>query len=184
VSTIPAGVLGILFEEKLKLLFASPKPVAIFLLLNGTVLYGAEVLRKRAISREGSAGSDGQIARMSWIEAIKIGLLQCLALLPGFSRTGATLGGGLLVGLSHSDAARYSFLMATPIIFAASVLEIPSLALSGRPEIIGPAIVAALCAALAAYFSVTFLTKYFKTKTLTPFAIYCGILGLAAALVL
>lgn len=185
VSTIPAGVLGILFEEKLKLLFASPKPVAIFLLLNGAVLYGAEVLRKRRDREErDTSQGDRRIARLSWMQAVEIGLLQCLALVPGFSRTGSTLGGGLLIGLTHQDAARYSFLMATPIIFAASALEIPSLVLSGRSGIYGPAAVAALAAAAAAYVSVTFLTNYFKTKTLTLFAAYCVIAGSAALLFL
>lgn len=181
VSTIPAGVLGILFEEKLKDLFASPRPAALFLLLNGLLLLGAEFLRRRSPRSDGQ--NDTHLAQMSWWSAVKIGLLQCLALLPGFSRTGATLSGGLLSNLSHESAARYSFLLATPIILAAAMLKIPELAFS-TPQAVGTIVLGALCAACSAYVAVRFLTKYLRTNTLVPFAIYCCIAGALASVIL
>ena len=182
VSSIPAGILGLLLEEKLKDLFASPRYAAVFLILNGLLLFGAEMLRKK--SRTQNAHNDETIAKTSWLQAIKIGIAQCLALIPGFSRTGSTIGGGLLIGLDHENAARFSFLMATPIILAAAVLKLPELASSFQAEVIGPILVGAIAAAIAAFLSVRFLTKYFKTKKLTPFAAYCAIAGLAAFIAL
>ncbi len=182
VSTIPAGILGLLFEDKLKMLFATPKYVAIFLILNGFLLYGAELLRKN--SAEINSQSDEQVAKMSWWRSIKIGFAQCLALVPGFSRTGSTIGGGLLVGLNHEDSLRFSFLLATPIIFAAGILKLPELLNSSNANIIGPILTGSITAAIAAYFSVRFLTKYFKTKKLTPFAVYCVVIGVVASLLI
>ncbi len=176
IATVPAGILGLLFEKQLKILFASPNLVAFVLMLNGLLLFGAEILRRKT-KEETAAGSDERIARISYLKAVKVGLMQCLALIPGFSRTGATITGSLLVGLSHEDAARYSFLLATPIIGAAAFLKLPELSTQGESAFIGQALVGALSAAIAAYFSVRFLIKYFETKKLTPFAIYCVILG-------
>lgn len=180
VGSIPVGILGLLFEDKLKIIFASPRYVAVFLILNGFLLYGAELLRKK--SKLQNIHSDEQIAKMSWLQSIKIGLAQCLALIPGFSRTGSTIGGGLLIGLDREDAARFSFLLATPIIFAAAVLKLPDLAISNDKSIMGPVLIGSIVAGAAAYFSVRFLTKYFKTKKLTPFAWYCIIAGIASSI--
>lgn len=177
VSTIPAGVVGLLFQEKIQQFFADAQLVALALIGNGVVLFAAERLRQRV--QEGKA-DDAKIARLSWMQSIGIGLAQCFALIPGLSRTGLTMTGGLVSGLSHENAARFSFLLATPIIFAAAVLKVPEL--FGSP-ILGQAVLGALCAALAAYLSVRFLTKYFETKTLKPFAMYCIAAG-AVALVL
>ncbi len=178
VSTIPAGIMGLLFEEQLKKLFISPRFVAFFLILNGIMLFVAEVLRRRAKAEELIEGGDKRIAReLSWRKSFMIGVMQVIALIPGFSRTGATISGGLLVGLSHEDALRYSFLMATPIIGAAAFLKLPELLVSGGYQAINVAIIGSLAAAIGAYFSVKFLTKYFKTNRLTPFAIYCVIVG-------
>jgi undecaprenyl-diphosphatase len=181
VSSIPAGILGFLFQKKLQILFASPQSVAIFLILNGVLLYGAELISRKKIETQ-NVHNDEHIAKMSWMQGIKVGLAQCLALIPGFSRTGSTLCGGLLIGLSHEDAARFSFLLATPIIFAAAVLELPKLATVHDIHSIGPTIVGSVVAGIAAYFSVRFLTNYFKTKKLTPFAIYCVIIGIGTSL--
>ena len=181
VSSIPAGILGLLLEEKLKILFASPRAVAMFLILNGFLLYGAELLRRRKAENQSIHG-DEQIAKISWMQGIKVGLAQCLALIPGFSRTGSTIGGGLLIGLNHEDSARFSFLMATPIIFAAAVLKLPELLTAGDGSIIGPILAGSIVAGIAAYFSIRFLTKYFKTKKLTPFAVYCVFLGIGTSL--
>jgi len=176
VATIPAGILGILFEKTFKSLFGNPQLVAGMLILNGLLLFGAELLRKKR-KEQTAAHSNERIAKLTWFQAIKIGLLQCIALIPGFSRTGATLTGSLLVGLSHEDSARFAFLLATPIIGAASVLKLPELAGTTENGALAPVIIGAVTAGLAAYFSVKFLTKYFETKTLTPFAVYCTVLG-------
>src|SRR5476649_1488180 len=129
VGTIPAGILGLLLEHKLRSVFASAETASIFLCLNGLLLYGAELLRRRAPVVEEE--DDTRIARtVSWRDAALIGGAQALALIPGLSRSGATMGGGLLVGLSHKDAARFAFLLATPIIGAAALLKLPELARS------------------------------------------------------
>jgi len=177
VGTIPAGILGILFEDTFKALFASPQLVAFVLILNGVMLYGAELLRRRAKEHNSVLGSNGRIAKLTWMQTIKVGAMQCLALVPGFSRTGSTITGSLLVGLSHEDAARFSFLLATPIIGAASVLKLPELLTQMGSNVLVPTLVGALFAGVFAYLSVKFLTKYFETENLTVFAIYCAAAG-------
>ncbi len=184
VSTIPAGTLGLLFEEPLKTLFASPQLVAFVLTLNGLLLFGAEQLRKKNLEIHQTAfGSDTRIAKLTWLQAIKVGLLQCLALIPGFSRTGTTITGGLWVGLSHEDAARFSFLLAPPIIGAASLLKLPELVTTTESHFLGQILVGSFTAGVAAYFSVKFLTKYFETQKLIPFAIYCLSVGVILSLI-
>ena len=181
VGTIPAGLLGILLQDKLRSIFASPQSAAIFLCLNGVLLYGAELLRRRApvVAEE----DDTRIARtVSWRDSVFVGAAQAIALIPGFSRSGATMGGGLLVGLSHKDAARFAFLLATPIIGAAAVLKLPELAGPSGNGVRGPALVGALCSAFTAYLAVRFLMRYFERNTLTPFAIYCFLAGGASAM--
>jgi undecaprenyl-diphosphatase len=180
VSTIPVGVLGLLFQESLTQLFAAPKLIATVLLVNGIMLFGAERLRRKA--QEGK-GDDSIIARLSWQQSISIGCAQCFALIPGFSRTGLTMTGGLLNGLSHENAARYSFLLATPVIFAAAILKVPDLFI-GSSTVFGQSLFGALCAAIAAYVSIRFLTKYFESKTLLPFALYCIVAGALFSLLL
>ena len=186
VGTIPAGLLGLLLEHALRDFFASGRSASLFLILNGFVLYGAERLRRRAPEAvEGERDGDVRVAETaSYADATAIGAAQALALIPGFSRTGVTIGGGLLVGLSHEDAARFSFLLATPIIGAAAVLKVPELFGSTGDGVRGQALVAALCAALTAYLSVRFLMRYFETNRLTPFAIYCVAAGLFSSVYL
>jgi undecaprenyl-diphosphatase len=181
VGTIPAGILGLLLEHALRKIFASPESASIFLALNGVLLYGAEMLRRRA--PETVDEDDVRIARtVSWLDATLVGAAQALALIPGFSRSGATMGGGLLVGLSHKDAARFAFLLATPIIAAAAVLKLPELIGPDGNGVRGQALVGALCSAITAWFAVRFLMRYFETKTLTPFAIYCFVAGIACTI--
>jgi undecaprenyl-diphosphatase len=180
-GTIPAGILGLALQDYLRKLFASAEYASIFLALNGLMLYGAELLRRRApvVAED----DDERIARtVGWRQAFTVGAAQAIALIPGFSRSGAAMGGGLLVGLSHKDAARFAFLLATPIILAAAVLKLPELAGSQGNGVRGPALVGALCAAFSAYLSVRFLMRYFETRTLTPFAIYCACAGTATAI--
>lgn len=191
VSTIPAGVIGLLLKDQITGVLLSPQSAAIFLILNGALLFFAERLRRRAAAKhnaiptESTKNNDARIAtKLSWWQSAKVGILQVLALIPGFSRTGSTLAGGLMVGLSHEDALRYSFLLATPIIGAAALLEIPALLTSGNGALIEASAAGAIAAAIAAWFAIKFLTRYFKTNTLVPFALYCFIIGIASLIVL
>lgn len=184
VGTIPAGLLGLALEHELRTLFASPQAAAAFLACNGVLLYGAERLRRRAPVRS-AAGirSDAVIARtLDFRQALGVGSAQALALIPGLSRSGASMGGGLLVGLSNEEAARFAFLLATPIISAAGVLKLPDLLGSQGDGVRGQALVGAICAAVTAYLSVRFLLRYFETNRLTPFAIYCFVVGVALSI--
>ena len=181
VGTIPAGLLGLLLEHKLRSVFASPQSAAFFLILNGLLLFGAEALRRRAPQTE--EDDDTRIARqMSFPQSFIVGAAQAIALIPGFSRSGATMAGGLFVGLSHKDAARFAFLLATPIIGAAAILKLPELAGAQGDGIRGQALVASLAAGVAAWFSVRFLMKYFETRTLIPFAIWSVGFGLVCTI--
>ena len=193
ISTIPAGILGLLLKDRITGSFLSPRSAAFFLILNGLLLLLAEWLRKRAVARSGAAATttesvqnnDTRIAHhLSFWRSFKVGILQVLALIPGFSRTGSTLAGGLMVGLSHEDSLRYSFLLATPIIGAAALLEIPPLLTSGGSALIEVSLAGAAAAAFAAWFAVKFLTRYFKTKNLAPFAFYCIAIGIIGSLLL
>jgi undecaprenyl-diphosphatase len=181
VSTVPAGFIGLLLEEQLQNLFAAADIVAIALVLNGFVLYGVVLLSRRP--GEDGPPDDTKLAALSYPQAVLIGLAQCLALIPGFSRTGAAMAGGLLSGLNHENAARYSFLLATPIIFAAAVLKVPDIFTHGGQGV-GEALTGAACAAVSAFFSVRFLVRYFETKSLRPFAIYCVIAGVVALILI
>ena len=181
VGTIPAGILGLLLQDTLRKAFASGSIAAGFLIANGVLLFGAELLRRRA--PQTAEDDDVRIARqVSWRDSFLVGAVQSLALIPGFSRSGAAMGGGLLVGLSNKDAARFAFLLATPIIGAAAVLKLPGLFGSAGNGVRGQALVAALGAALTAYLAVRFLMRFFETKTLVPFAVYCFCAGVAASL--
>jgi undecaprenyl-diphosphatase len=179
-GTIPAGVLGLALQNPLRDLFASPQSAAFFLILNGALLYVAERLRRRApvAQPEDGVATDARVAdTVGWGSALAIGAAQALALIPGFSRSGASMAGGLRVGLSNEDAARFAFLLATPVIGAAAVLKLPDLFGSAGNGVRGQALVASLCAAVAAYFSVRYLMRYFETSRLTPFAVFCAVEG-------
>jgi undecaprenyl-diphosphatase len=176
VGTIPAGILGLLLEHALRSVFASALSASVFLIFNGALLFGAEALRRRA--PETADDDDTRIARqVGFPQAFFVGAAQAIALIPGFSRSGATMGGSLLVGLSHKDAARFAFLLATPIIGAAALLKLPELFGSQGDGIRGQALVASLCSATTAYLAVRFLMRYFETRTLTPFAVWCSTFG-------
>jgi undecaprenyl-diphosphatase len=187
VGTVPAGLLGLLFQDSLRTVFASAQSAAFFLMLNGVMLYGAERLRRRApvVETSDPLASDERISgETSYRDAVGIGAAQAIALIPGFSRSGASMAGGLLTGLSNEDAARFSFLLATPIIGAAALLKLPDLFGATGDGVRGQALAASLCSALTAWFSVRFLVKYFETNRLTPFAIYCFVAGLASSIYL
>jgi undecaprenyl-diphosphatase len=174
VGTVPAGIIGLVLEHPLRTLFASAPSAAAFLTVNGVLLLAFERLRRRARARP---------ARLSWGQAIAVGTSQAAALIPGISRSGVTMGGGLLVGLSNEDAARYAFLLATPIIGAAALLKLPELFGAKGDGVRGPALVAALCAAVTTYLAVRFLLRYFETKRLTPFGLYCVGAGVTCTLI-
>ncbi|MBC2638235.1 MULTISPECIES: undecaprenyl-diphosphate phosphatase [unclassified Rhodococcus (in: high G+C Gram-positive bacteria)] len=187
VATIPVGVLGLVLEHPLRTLFATPLAAAVFLTINGVVLAAGEVLRRRAATAVEPATLGGQalpdrprerpLDALNYPEAAGIGVIQSLALLAGISRSGVTIVGGLLRGLSHEDAAKFAFLLATPVILAAGVLKLPTLAGPQGAGIHGQILVGALVAGVAAFLSVKFLTRYFATKTLIPFAVYCLVVG-------
>jgi undecaprenyl-diphosphatase len=182
IGTIPAGILGLLLEHRLREVFASAQSAAFFLMVNGLLLFAAEALRRRAPQPE-HGDPDARVARrLTWRGAFGVGMLQATALVPGISRSGATMGGGLLVGLSNEDAARFAFLLATPIIGAAAALKLPELFGSEGDGVRGPALVGAICSAVTAYLSVRFLMRFFETNRLTPFAVYCLAAGLACTI--
>ena len=208
IATIPVGITGLLLEHTFRTLFAKPLAAAIFLTVNGVVLLAGERLRRRSVARAGvradaadAAGADeqpgardaqpaqygpmgsveyGQLAKIEYREAGVIGLFQTFALLAGISRSGITMVAGLMRGLDHEAAAQFSFLLATPVILAAGLLKLPSLFGPAGNGIHGQVLAGALVAGIAAYASVRFLTRYFTTKTLTPFAIYCLVAGVVS----
>jgi undecaprenyl-diphosphatase len=184
VGTIPAGVVGLLLEHPLRKLFASPQSAAAFLIVNGFLLLTFERLRRRPPAPGDAAGDpETEISRMSFKQATAIGTAQAAALVPGISRAGITMGGGLLAGLSNEMAARYSFLLATPIIGAAALLKLPELFGPEGNGVRGPALVGALCAGVSTFFAVKFLLRFFETNRLTPFGIYCIVAGITCTLV-
>ena len=119
VATVPAVVIGLMLEKRCASLFASPFLAALFLVVNGFMLLVGDRLRQR--ERTDARGS-GQLQALDMRGALVIGLWQCPAFIPGISRSGAAMVGGLVTGLHHSEAAHFSFLIATPVIAGAAVL--------------------------------------------------------------
>ncbi len=186
IGTVPVALLGVFLEKPVRAFFGSTALVAIFLICNALVMFAGEALRKRAVTTGGTGTQAARpLARLPWPDGAKIGLAQAAALLPGISRSGSSIVAGLLLRLDHEDAARYSFLLATPVIFAASALEIPKLFAPEAATVLGQAAVGAVVAALTAYASVAFLTRWFHSHDLRPFGWYClafGLLCLALSL--
>ncbi len=179
-GTIPAGILGVLFQSSVRSLFASPIPVSLFLAANGLVMFAGEALRQRQIARAGAGNAVHALEKTPYVDGVKVGIAQSLALLPGISRSGTSIVAGLLVDLTHEDAAKFSFLLATPVIFAAGILEIPTLFLPGAETYLTQALIGGVLSAVTAYISVAFLTKYFAQNDLRPFGWYCLIVGIAS----
>ncbi len=183
VASIPAGLAGILFEHTFRTLFAVPLAAAIFLFINGLILATAEVFRRRAEVRSVAIahGLNDEGARrldtLEFTEAGVIGIAQTFALLAGISRSGITMAAGLVRGLDHEDAARFSFLLATPIIMGAGVYKLPDLLGPNGHGVLGPVLAGSVAAFIAAYLSVRFLSRFFTTRTLVPFAVYCLVVG-------
>jgi len=187
-ATIPAGVIGIAFEHPLRVALAKPTSAAFFLILNGVILLTAERLRRRTdvrviAVREGAKGDGGRkLETLDYKEALVVGVAQSSALIAGISRDGVCMTAGLVRGLDHEDSARFAFLLATPIILAAGLFKLSDLTGPLGDGVRMQAIVAALCAAVTAVVTVRFLVGYFRTRTLTPFGLYCLAFGTAMAI--
>ena len=210
-ATIPVGIAGLLLEHTFRTVLGRPMPAAAFLFANGLVLFVGELLRRRAPvasvtaadgarpeasllrgtdldagidEHEADLRSDARLAGLTMKRGVLIGCAQILALLPGISRSGATMVAGLTQGLSHRDAARFSFLLATPVILAAGVLKVPDLFGPLGAGIHGQILAGSLASFVCAYLAVRFLEKYFRTRTLIPFAIYCLVAGAVSFIIL
>ncbi len=207
-ATIPVGLTGLALEHTFRTIFAKPVAASAFLVVNGLILLAGERARRRGEQNAGGSrpeptpaqanggrgsasarsvadvaeayASDKRISHISYRDTLLIGLLQITALFPGVSRSGVTMVGGLWRGLSQEDGARFAFLLATPVILAAGVLKLPSLAGSAGDHIHGQLAVGFVLCGITAYFTVRFLVRYFETRTLTPFAIYSLIAGVAS----
>ena len=188
VATIPTGITGLLLEHTLRTVFAKPLAAAIFLTINGVLLAGGEWLRRRVAVRQlvathpqsENAEPGRRLDTLEFKEAGVVGVAQAAALFAGISRSGITMIAGLARGMDHEDAARFSFLLATPIIAAAGLYKIPDLFGHLGDGVRGQALVGALFAGIAAYGAVRFLVRFFETRTLWPFAVYCLVAGLAS----
>jgi undecaprenyl-diphosphatase len=172
IATLPGLIVGFLLEHFFRNLFGTPLIAALFLIVNGVLLLAGERLRGRG---------QRPLSGLSAVDALAIGCWQCTALVPGISRSGATMVGGLLRGINHESAAHFSFLIATPIIFGATVLEVPKLLHAGVPHgVAANALLAAIVAGAAAFASTAFLMRYFRRHddwALDPFAYYCFVVG-------
>jgi undecaprenyl-diphosphatase len=185
VATIPVGILGVLLEHTVRVALAKPFAASCFLVVNGVILLAAERLRRRQevralAAREGMKRDGGRrLDTLEYREAGVVGLAQSTALIAGISRDGMAMSTGLVRGLDNEDAARFAFLLATPPILLAGLYKFGDLTGPLGAGIRGQAVVAAVAAAITAVFTVHFLMRYFKTRTLTPFGIYCIVFGLA-----
>jgi undecaprenyl-diphosphatase len=180
-GTIPAGVAGLLFQKQVQSLFANPRAAAAFLIVNGAIMFAGERVRRRAVAAE--IGRT-RLASLSVPTAVGIGSAQMLALLPGISRSGSTMVAGLLANLTHEAAARFSFLLATPIILGAGVLKIPDLFAADALPHLPVYLLGGVTAGVAAFLSVAYLMRYFRVGRLDPFAIYCAAFGIVSLILL
>ena len=251
VATIPVGLVGLVFEHTFRVLFGKPALAAVFLVLNGLILFSGEKFRTKkslqadeeateerrlaaapaaGVQHEPAAGvaalglvaaadggpavaparrpghgshaavkpdartereadvasalrADRRLSKLDYLQTAIIGSAQCLALLAGISRDGVTMVTGMFRGLSREDAARFAFLLATPVILAAGALKMPDLIRLGH-GIYGPIVAGSILSGIGAYVSVRFLVRYFQTRTLTPFAIYCVLFGVGSIIYL
>jgi undecaprenyl-diphosphatase len=187
-ATIPVGLVGLIFEHPLRVHLGKPIPAAIFLAANGVLLIGIEWLRRGdpglntdyVDERVSGPESDKRLADLPLSTAMLVGTSEILALAPGISRSGATMSTGLLRGLTREDAARFSFLLATPVILAAGVLKLPDLfgklGDGIRPQILFGSVLSGV----GAYLAVRFLTKYFANRSMRPFGVYCIVAGIGS----
>ena len=180
-ATVPVGLVGTFLQKQVQALFANPKAAAAFLIVNGVIMFVGERLRRRAVmAEEGRTPLD----KLPMGRAVAVGSAQILALLPGISRSGSSMVAGLLANLTHEAAARFSFLLATPVILGAGVLKIPDLFTPAGRSHLGLYLVGGVVAGCAAYVSVAYLMRYFRVGRLDPFAIYCAAFGVIALILL
>lgn len=185
-ATIPAGLVGLIFEHALRTQFAKPFFAILFLFLNGILLFKGDRLvkrvqvnrkrqRKQVIADDMHIGKTSQMVsdHLNFTRAMLIGVAQVGALFAGISRSGITMLAGVRSGLNHQDAARFSFLLATPIILAAGIYKAPDFLGANGNGVRGQALVGAVVAGIAAYFTVKYLDRYFVNRSLRPFGIYC-----------
>lgn len=183
-ATIPVGILGLLLEHPVRVALAKPLSAAIFLIVNGCILLAAERYRRRAevreLARREGLNEEGyrRLSTLEYREAAVIGTAQTTALIAGISRDGVVMTAGLVRGMDNADAARFGFLLATPPILAAGILKFSDLTGPHGNGIRGPAIIAAVCAAITAVGTVHFLTRYFRRGNLRPFGVYCIVFGI------
>jgi undecaprenyl-diphosphatase len=233
-ATVPVGIAGLAFEHEFRVLFGKPIRAAIFLVINGLILYAGERFRtkkslaadqhvaeaesapvrtradtvmaearaapagnvagitahasgQRAVKQEQATRAiqaDRRLVGLGYWQAVIIGSAQILALLAGISRDGVVMVTGMFRGLSRQDAARFSFLLSTPVILAAGALKVPDLTGPLGAGIRGQVLVGSILSGVGAYVAVRYLMKYFQTRTLTPFAIYCVVFGLGSIIYL
>src|SRR5919204_1544898 len=180
-ATVPVGLAGVLFQKQVQSLFANPKAAAVFLIINGAIMFLGERLRRRALmAEEGRTALDQLRVRT----AVGVGSAQILALLPGISRSGSSMVAGLFANLTHEAAARFSFLLATPVILVAGVLKIPDLFTPAALPHLPVYLLAGGVAGMAAFLSVAYLMRYFRVGRLDPFAVYCAAFGILALILL
>jgi undecaprenyl-diphosphatase len=216
-ATIPVGLLGLAFEHQFRVLFAKPTLAALFLMVNGLILFAGELYRRGNLRRAPVAAAAGrqaaraqpasaahppaacaaarvrfrderivpmdeaaehELACIGFGSALLIGAAQALALLAGISREGVAMVGGLFRGLNNENALRFSFLLSTPVILAAGILKVPDLTGPLGAGIRGPVLAGTVAAAASSLFSIIFLSRWFQTRTLVPFAVYCLAFGL------
>ncbi len=191
IASIPAGITGLVLEHELRVVFAKPLAAAIFLTVNGFILLAGERLRRRALARAEAETRPAEtlssdeldeavVTRVRPVDAVWIGFAQVLALFAGISRSGVTMVTGLARGLDHEQAVRFAFLLATPIILAAGLLKIPDFTGPLGDGIRGQAMAGAAAAFVGALIATKFLTRYFQTNRLNPFAVYCMLAGVAS----
>jgi len=181
-ATIPVGVLGLAFDDYFQSIFGKPEFSAVFLTINGLILIGAERLSRRDVAHE-LPDSDAEIDhRVNVKRSVVIGFGQSLALFAGISRFGVTMSAGLLSKLNHSVASDFAFLLSLPVILGASIVKLPQLFTTDANQLIGQIAVGSIVSFICTYISVTFLVRWFKTRTLYPFAIYCLIFGILSLL--
>ena len=178
IATIPVGVLGLALDDYFQDIFGKPQYSALFLTINGLILITAERLSKRDVLHE-FHDSDAEIdRRVNAKTALAIGFGQSLALFAGISRFGVTMSAGLVRKLNHSVASDFAFLLSLPVILGASVVKLPELFTTDTRLVLGQILAGSVVSFFATYVSVTFLVRWFKTKTLYPFAIYCLVFGM------
>lgn len=175
-GTFPAAIIGLVLESPLRHMFSNVTSAAAFLIVNGLILYWGEKLKGRG---------QKEIQDLSYGQAVIIGLFQALALIPGFSRSGATMTAGFWLGLKHGASARLSMLLATPIIIGAGIIEVPRLMHTNTTGLLQISVLGGIASGIAAYISVWLLMRWFRTNevaAMRPFAWYCWLVGIGVLL--